>query len=74
MFALHAHRDRETTNPLDVAQWRFFVCAAAKLDRLGEQQSMGLASVLAIAAECQHDGLARMVVEANGNRPGWRGP
>jgi hypothetical protein len=47
VFALHAHRDRATLDPLDVTQWEFYVLPTAVLDsRCPIQKRIGLASLL----------------------------
>lgn len=38
VFALLAHKDRATLDPLDVGQWKFYVLAAAKLDSYERSQ------------------------------------
>lgn len=47
VFALHAHRDRATLDPLDLAQWEFYVLPTAVLDaRCGTQKRINLAALL----------------------------
>jgi len=47
VFALLAHRDKTTIDPMDVSQWEFFVLPAAVLNaRLPEQKQVGLTSLL----------------------------
>ena len=51
VFCLLAHLDQETIDPLDLAQWRFFVLSAAHIDReLGAQKRVGLARLRAMGA------------------------
>ena len=46
VFALLAHTDQETLDPMDVSQWEFYVVSTATLDReVPEQQSIGLPSL-----------------------------
>ena len=46
VFALLHHRDKRTINPLDVAQWTFYVLATAVLNRrLADQKRVGLSSL-----------------------------
>lgn len=43
VFCLLAHQDKRTVNPLDVSQWKFFVVATKKLNKLCfERQSISL--------------------------------
>jgi len=43
VFALLAHRDQATLNPLDASQWEFYVVPTTWLDdALGNQKSVGL--------------------------------
>ncbi len=46
VFALLAHKDKATVNPLDVSQWQFYVVPTCKLDeRTRSQHSITLASI-----------------------------
>lgn len=50
VFALLAHSDRTTINPLDLSQWKFFVLPTAVLDaRERSQHSITLRSLEALA-------------------------
>lgn len=41
VFALHDHRDKPSTDPLDVAQWRFLLMPTRTLDeRCGDQKTI----------------------------------
>lgn len=47
IFALLAHRQKETLDPLDVSQWRFYVLPSSVLDeRCQTQNQISLASLL----------------------------
>ncbi len=47
VFALLAHREKATIDPMNVSQWEFFVLPAAVLnERLPEQKQIGLAALL----------------------------
>jgi hypothetical protein len=47
VFALLAHSDKLTLNPLNVAQWEFYVLSSAVLDAICPgQKQIGLASLL----------------------------
>lgn len=46
VFALLAHRDKSTINPLDLSQWEFYVVSTARLnDRTQSQHSVTLKSL-----------------------------
>lgn len=52
VFALLAHRDKATLDPMDVAQWEFFVLPTAVLDaELPAQARMGLSTLLRLGPE-----------------------
>ncbi len=52
VFALLAHGDQGTLDPLDVSQWEFFVVPTAHLDgRMRSQHSITLPSLRALARE-----------------------
>lgn len=67
VFALLAHREKATLDPLDVSQWRFFVLPTAVLDaRFPTQKTITLSTLLyAGATEVRFDTL-RDTVEAMG--------
>jgi len=65
VFALLAHRDKATVEPLNVDQWRFFVVPTAVLDaRTRSQHSITLNSLRRIAPELKLTDLATTVVRA----------
>jgi len=49
VFALLAHKDKPTLDPLDVSQWRFYVVPTTKLDSRQKQRSIGLRILESIA-------------------------
>jgi hypothetical protein len=50
VFALLAHRDKATLDPLDVSQWEFYVVSARRLDAtFGAAKSIGLSSLRRVA-------------------------
>jgi len=52
IFALLAHTDQDTLDPLDVSQWEFFVVPTWILNKkLGEQQTVSLARLKTIAED-----------------------
>lgn len=63
VFALLSHREAATLDPLDVAQWEFYVVVAAELDaRFPNQKSIGLTGVRSLAGECvPYSGLAAKI-------------
>lgn len=47
VFALHAHRDKTTVDPLSIDQWQFFVASAQSLNaQLSTQRRIRLSSLL----------------------------
>lgn len=47
VFAVLAHKDQATLNPLDVSQWEFYVVPTTWLnERLGDQKTVGLGTLL----------------------------
>ena len=47
VFAVHAHKDQATLDPMDVAQWEFFVLPTQVLDdRVPGQKTINLSSLL----------------------------
>jgi hypothetical protein len=64
VFALLAHREKATIDPMDVSQWEFFVLPAVVLNaRLPEQKQVGLAALLKLdPVRCVFGGL-RGVIE-----------
>lgn len=51
VFALLAHQDKRTLDPLDLAQWGFYVAAARSLDAtFGAQKRIALSSLRRVAA------------------------
>jgi len=51
VFCVLDHRDRATIDPLDVAQWRFFVASTERLNRAAQQQkTIGLAGLKQMGA------------------------
>ncbi|MCC6316816.1 MAG: hypothetical protein IT361_03915 [Gemmatimonadaceae bacterium] len=52
VFAVHAHQDQSTLDPMDVSQWEFFVVPTAELDnRPRSQHSITLNSLRVLASE-----------------------
>lgn len=51
VFALLAHQDKQTLDPLDLTQWHFYVVAARTLDaRFGNQKRIALSSLQRVVA------------------------
>jgi len=43
VFALLAHTDQQTLDPLDLSQWEFYVVKTSEIDRIfGERSSIGI--------------------------------
>lgn len=66
VFAVLAHQNQSTLDPLDVSQWDFFVVPTAQLDsRARSQHSITLNSLRALAGEpVTYSGLRHAVQEA----------
>ncbi len=64
VFALLAHRDKATIDPLDVTQWTFFVVPTAKLNaRLRDQKTVGLSVVARTGSRSSFAELATTFLE-----------
>jgi len=65
VFALLAHKEQQTVNPLDVSQWEFFVLPTVVLDaRERSQHSITLPSLRRLAEPVSFHELPRAVAEA----------
>jgi hypothetical protein len=65
VFALLAHKEVETLDPLNVGQWRFFVLATSRLDeRTRSQHSITLATLKALTDELKFGEVAAAVLAA----------
>lgn len=52
VFALLAHADKETVDPLDLSQWEFYVISARLLDRhMSDRRSITLSSLQSVAGQ-----------------------
>ncbi|HRF51034.1 MAG TPA: hypothetical protein PLC98_25610 [Anaerolineales bacterium] len=49
VFALLAHKDKATLDPLDVSQWRFYVVPTVKLDGRKQQRSISIRGLESLA-------------------------
>lgn len=75
VFCVQIHEDRDTLDPLDLAQWRFYVLAGPELDRaLDGQKSANLATLLAAGAVPAEPGELRAAVLAAGAVARGAGP
>jgi len=83
VFALLAHKDQATLNPLDVSQWQFYVLPTHVLDERGRSQhSITLPSLRALAGPVSFASLrgaveqaaARQRAEAGDRSPGAEDP
>jgi hypothetical protein len=71
VFALLAHRDRLTADPLHVEQWEFYVLPSQVLDaEVPMQKSIRLTTLLKFGAQqCRFEDLAEMVERAGKAQP-----
>ena len=52
VFALLAHKDKKTVDPLDVSQWQFYVLATSVLDeQIGSKRTISLTAVKRLAED-----------------------
>lgn len=64
VFALLSHQDKATLDPLDLAQWQFFVLPAAILDeKLPQQKMMRLSTLLRLQPITVRFGHIRTAIE-----------
>lgn len=67
VFALLAHTDKATVNPLDLDQWRFYVVPTATLnDRLPAQRTITLPALKVLTSAVTFDQLRAAVAAAAG--------
>lgn len=66
VFCLHAHKNQETIDPLDMAQWKFYVLPTAVLnDKVGSQKTISLSGVIQLGGkETDFGGLRDAVLSA----------
>ena len=65
MFALLAHMEKATLDPLDISQWEFFVVPTTVLDsRTRSQHSITLKTLGDLAAKVSFGGLSAAVEAA----------
>ena len=66
VFALHAHKDQSTIDPLDVSQWEFFILPTALInDRLGGAKSISLSVLKGIHGDpAPYDRITELVTFA----------
>jgi len=65
VFALLAHKDQGTINPLDVSQWELYVLPTKTLDkRKRSQHSITLPSLRKLTSPVKYFNLNRVVAEA----------
>ena len=71
VFCLLHHADRATLDPLDLAQWTFYVLPTSVLnERCPTQKTISLASLRNLASPaCEFSGLAAAVYELAGSAP-----
>jgi hypothetical protein len=68
VFALHAHQDRGSADPLDVGQWEFFVLRTTVLDqRCAGRKRIGLSSLRALGVRAASFAELKSAIEAEGS-------
>ncbi|HZJ85403.1 MAG TPA: hypothetical protein VFD02_07695 [Syntrophomonadaceae bacterium] len=50
VFCLLKHKEQETLNPLDLAQWEFYTLSTAKLNEIGGQKTISLSYIINLGA------------------------
>lgn len=65
VFCVHKHTDQDTVNPLDIAQWDFYLLPTRILnEKAGAQKRANLASLLKMGAEkCDFEHIHQRIVE-----------
>ena len=63
VFCVHKHKDTATVNPLDTAQWDFYVLPTTQLnEQAGDQRTISLASLLRMGAVlCAFEDLGKLI-------------
>lgn len=66
VFCLLNHKEQDTINPLDTAQWRFFVLPTSILNaKAGKQKTIALSGVIKLGAkETDFAGLRNAILAA----------
>lgn len=65
VFCLLAHRDQTTVNPLELAQWEFYVLSTDALSSLGDQKTVSLATLEKMGATTvPFNGIREAIVQA----------
>ena len=59
VFCVHKHTEQDTINPLEIAQWAFYILPTKVLDeKVGEQKSISLDRLLKLGAiKCEYEQL-----------------
>ena len=67
VFALLAHKDQETINPLDTNQWEFYIISAREMDNnVGETKQISLEKIIKLKAiKCCFDDVLESILNAN---------
>lgn len=73
VFALQAHQDKATIDPLNVDQWKFYVISTRVLDeKIPKQKTIGLKSLEALAGKgIPYQELRAAVIKAAEQRASW---
>ena len=71
VFCIHKHTHQGTANPLDIAQWDFYLLPTTILnEKAGEQKRASLSSLIKMGAEkCDYQNLHKRIIELI--RPGY---
>jgi len=66
VFALLAHKEKETVDPLDVDQWQFFVLSTSVLDHeFGNQTMVGISTLAKLAPPVDYDRLNELLTNVH---------
>lgn len=65
VFCVHKHKDQQTVDPLQIAQWDFYLMPTAQInEKFGAQKTVFLSSLINAGAElCQYDRLCARIHE-----------
>lgn len=65
VFCVHKHKEKESLNPLLIAQWDFYLLPTKKIDtEFGDQKTATLSALIKAGAEiCEYNNLHTRIVE-----------
>ncbi len=66
VFALHAHKDKATVNPLDTHQWEFYILSSKVLDeRVRNSKNISLKKIVELGGvRCNFDEILATIISA----------